>query len=270
MRLEGKVALITGGASGFGRATALRFAEEGARVAIADLDEDWGKRALAEIEARGTAGLLCIGDISLAEGAGRAVAQTVERFGGLDVLVNNAGIAQGARAESWNMPEDMWDRVLRVNLKSVYLCSRAAIPNMLAVGKGAIVNVASIAASSAVGGVAYGASKGGVLSYTRQAAIDLAPRGVRVNAVSPGYMNTPMVTGERRGVSPAEQQARLDEMSQYAPIGRHGEADDIANAIVYLASDEARYVTGQELVVDGGYLVRRPAQGPGEPGRGHA
>jgi NAD(P)-dependent dehydrogenase (short-subunit alcohol dehydrogenase family) len=258
MRLQGRIALITGGASGFGRATALRFAEEGARVAIADLDEDWGKRALGEIEARGAQGLLVIGDIATAEGAQRAVDRTVERFGGLDVLVNNAGIAQTARAESWNMPEELWDRVLRVNLKSVYLCSRAAIPHMLAKGRGAIVNVASIAVNSAVGGVAYGASKGGVLSYTRHAAVDLASRGVRVNAVSPGYMNTPMVTGERRGASPSDQRRRLEEMSHYAPMGRHGEADDIANAIVYLASDEARYVTGQELVVDGGYLVRRP------------
>jgi NAD(P)-dependent dehydrogenase (short-subunit alcohol dehydrogenase family) len=270
MRLQGKIALITGGASGFGRATALRFTEEGARVAIADLDEEWGKQTLALLEARGGPGELIVGDIATAEGAERAVSRTVERFGGLDVLVNNAGIAQGARADSWNMPEEMWDRVLRVNLKSVYLCSRAAIPHMLARGAGAIVNVASISASSAVGGVAYGASKGGVLSYTRHAAIDLAGRGIRVNAVSPGFMRTPMATGERRGASAAEQQARMDEFSSFAPVGRHGEADDIANAIVYLASDEARYVTGTELVVDGGYLVRRPAPRPGTPGTGQA
>jgi NAD(P)-dependent dehydrogenase (short-subunit alcohol dehydrogenase family) len=256
MRLRDRIALITGGASGFGRATALRFAEEGARVAIADLDEDWGKQTLARLEAAGNAGELIVGDIATTEGAQRAVARTVERFGGIDVLVNNAGIARGARADSWNMPEEMWDLVLRVNLKSVYLCSRAAIPHMLAQGRGAIVNVASISASSAVGGVAYGASKGGVLSYTRHAAIDLAKRGVRVNAVSPGFMKTPMATGERRGTSAAEQQTRMDRFSEMAPVGRHGEADDIANAIVYLASDEARYVTGQELVVDGGYLVR--------------
>jgi len=256
MRLRERIALITGGASGFGRATALRFAEEGARVAIADLDEEWGKQVLARLEAAGAAAELIVGDIATAEGAQRAVTRTLERFGGIDVLVNNAGIAQGARSESWNMPEEMWDRVLRVNLKSVYLCSRAAIPHMLARGGGAIVNVASISASSGVGGVAYGASKGGVLSYTRQAAIDLAKRGIRVNAVSPGFMKTPMATGERRGSPAAEQEARMVEFSKMAPVGRHGEADDIANAIVYLASDEARYVTGQELVVDGGYLVR--------------
>jgi NAD(P)-dependent dehydrogenase (short-subunit alcohol dehydrogenase family) len=256
MRLAGKIALITGGASGFGRATALRFAEEGASVAIADVDPDWGKQVLDRLEAQGAPAELIVGDISLAEGAERAVARTLERFGGIDVLVNNAGIAQGARSQSWNMPEEMWDRVLRVNLKSVYLCSRAAIPHMLARGRGSIVNVASISASSGIGGVAYGASKGGVLSYTRQAAMDLARRGVRVNAVSPGFMKTPMVTGERKGTSAAEQQARMDEIAELAPVGHHGEAEDIANAIVYLASDEARYVTGAELVVDGGYLVR--------------
>jgi NAD(P)-dependent dehydrogenase (short-subunit alcohol dehydrogenase family) len=256
MRLEGKVALITGGASGFGRATALRFAREGARVAIADIDEEWGKQTLALLEREAASGELIIGDIATAEGARRAVERTAERFGGLDVLVNNAGIAQGARRESWNMPEDMWDRVLRVNLKSVYLCSRFAIPHMLARGRGAIVNVASISASSGVGGVAYGASKGGVLSYTRQAAIELAPRGIRVNAVSPGFMRTPMTTAERRGAGPDEQQRRMDDISKLAPMGCPGEADDIASAILYLASDDARYVTGQELVVDGGYLVR--------------
>jgi NAD(P)-dependent dehydrogenase (short-subunit alcohol dehydrogenase family) len=254
-RLSGKVGVITGGASGFGRATAVRFAEEGARVVIADLDEEWGKETIALVEQAGSQAELVIGDISTDAGARAAIDRAIDRFGALDALINNAGIAQHDPDETWNMPEDKWDRILRVNVKSVFLCSKHAIPHLIE-RSGAIVNIASISASSAVGGVAYGASKGGVLSYTRHAAIELAPRGVRVNAVSPGYMRTPMATGERRGVSAEEQEETMRRFASLVPLGRPGAADDIANAVVYLASEEAGYVTGQEIVVDGGYLVR--------------
>ena len=256
MRLEGKVAVVTGGSSGFGRATAIRFAEEGARVVVADLDEVWGKETLARIEQAGSEGALVLGDIATAEGAESAIRACTERFGTLDVLVNNAGIAQGVLVDTWDMDEALWDRVLRINLKSVFLCSKFAIPAMLERGGGSIVNVASIAASVSVGGAAYGASKGGMLSYTRQVAPELAPRGVRVNCVSPGYMRTPMSTGERKGVSPEDQEAAMARFGALVPMGRTGRDVDIAEAIVYLASDESRYVTGQEIVVDGGYLVR--------------
>jgi NAD(P)-dependent dehydrogenase (short-subunit alcohol dehydrogenase family) len=146
--------------------------------------------------------------------------------------------------------------VIRVNLRSVYVCSKAAIPAMLEQGSGSVISIASIAASVCIGGSAYAATKGAILSYTRHIARELAGRGVRANCVSPGYMRTPMSTGERYGLSPQEQEARLAEFGERVPMRHVGSVDDIANAILYLASDEAAYVTGQEIVVDGGYLVR--------------
>jgi len=256
MRLRDKIAIVTGGSSGFGRTTAVRFAEEGAAVVVADLDEAWGKESISLIEQAGGEGTLIVGDIATAEGAERAVAHAVDRFGALDVLVNNAGIAQHDLEDTWNTPEETWDRILRVNLTSVYLCSKFAIPHLLERGGGAIVNVASIAASCSVGGAAYGATKGGILSYTRQVSRELAARNVRINCVSPGYMRTPMSTGERHGATPEEQEAAMARFARLAPMERPGTTLDIADAIVYLACDESRYVTGQEIVVDGGYLVR--------------
>lgn len=256
MRLLDKVAIVTGGSSGFGRATSIRFGEEGARVVVADLDAEWGKQTVALVERAGGQASLVVADVATAAGAGAVVGHALERFGGLDVLVNNAGIAQRDLEDSWNTSESTWDEVLRVNLKSVYLCSKIAIPHMLARGAGAIVNVASIAASCAVGGSAYGAAKGGILSYTRQVSREIAARGVRINCVSPGYMRTPMSTGERRGATQEEQDRQMTRFAALSPMKRAGEARDIADAILYLASDDSRYVTGQEIVVDGGYLVR--------------
>jgi NAD(P)-dependent dehydrogenase (short-subunit alcohol dehydrogenase family) len=255
MRLAGKTAIVTGGGSGFGRATAVRFATEGARIVVADVDEA-GARATAElVAAAGSAAEVVVGDIATASGAAQVVAGARDRFGALDVLVNNAGIAQTDARDTWDTTEDMWDRVVQVNLKSVYLCSRAAMPSLLDSG-GAIVNVASIAASVCVGGAAYAATKGAIVSYTRHVAVEVARRGVRVNCVSPGYMWTPMSSGERLGLSADEQAERMGSFARKVPMKRAGSADDIANAILFLVSDEAAYITGQEIVVDGGYLVR--------------
>ena len=194
--------------------------------------------------------------MSTSETATRAVATALDEFGRLDVLVNNAGIAQTEMRDTWDTAEDVWDRVVQVNLRSVYACSRAAIPEMLKAGSGAIVSVASIAASVCVGGAAYAATKGGIVSYTRHVARELAGKGVRVNCVSPGFMRTPMTTGERLGLDEDEQEARLAGFGRPVPMHHVGSMDDIANAIVFLASDEAGYVTGQELIVDGGYVIR--------------
>jgi NAD(P)-dependent dehydrogenase (short-subunit alcohol dehydrogenase family) len=256
MRLAGRAAIITGASSGFGRATAVRFAQEGARVVIADLDEDGGKETARQVAAAGSQAELVVGDISALAGAQRAVASALERFGRLDVLVNNAGIAQSDARDTWNASEETWDRVIRINLRTIYTCSMAAIPALLERGSGSVVNVASIAASVCVGGSAYAATKGAILSYTRHVARELAARGVRMNCVSPGYMRTPMSTGERMGLSPAEQDERIAGFGERVPMRHAGSVDDIANAILYLASDESAYVTGQEIVVDGGYLVR--------------
>jgi NAD(P)-dependent dehydrogenase (short-subunit alcohol dehydrogenase family) len=253
-RLANKVAIVTGGASGFGRATALLFAAEGARVLVADLDASGGKKTVDDIARSGGDAVLFVGDVSEKSVADGMVSAAVARFGDLHALVNNAGIAQGGE-QSWDAPEEVWDRVLKTNLRSVYVCSRAAIPAMIAAGSGSIVNIASIAASVSVGGSAYAAAKGGMLSYTCHVAVELAPT-VRVNCVSPGFMRTPMSTGERIGLTFEQQEQRMDVFATYSPMGRVGTADDIANAALFFVSDESSFVTGRELVVDGGHLVR--------------
>ncbi len=255
-RLDGKVAIVTGGASGFGRATALRFAREGARVVVVDLDATRGAAVVDEVHAAGSEGRLVAGDVSQLDVAREAVAAAVDALGGLDVLVNNAGIVQGDDRDTWDTTEEKWDQVLQVNLRSVFVCSKAAIPAMLERGGGSIVNVASIAASVCTGGAAYAASKGAILSYTRHTARELARRGVRMNAVSPGFMRTPMTTGERDGLDEAAQEERIAGFAAHLPMKRMGAMDDIADAILFLASDEASYITGQEVIVDGGYVVR--------------
>src|SRR5687768_482063 len=255
MRLGGKIAIITGASSGFGRATAVRFAEEGAQLVLGDLDEDGGRQTVALVEQAGGAAEFVAGDIATAAGAGALIERALARFGTADILVNNAGVAQPELHDTWNAPEESWDRVIRINLKSVYLCSRATIPVMLEKRSGSIVNVASIAATRAVGGASYAAAKGGILGYTRLVSRELAAHGVRINCVSPGYMRTPMSTGERLGLTVDEQEERLEKLTRRVPMRRSGSPNDIADAIVYLSSEQAGYVTGQELVVDGGYLA---------------
>jgi 3-oxoacyl-[acyl-carrier protein] reductase len=254
-RLAGKIAVVTGAASGFGRATARLFAAEGARVTIADLDAERAKSTAEEIVAAGGEADIFVGDVSDGAVARDIVAHTVARFGALHVLVNNAGIVQERPATgSWDMAEEAWDRLLRVNLRSVYVCSRAAVPAMRSAGGGSIVNVASIAASVSVGGAAYAAAKGGMLSYTRHVAVELAP-DVRMNCVSPGYMWTPMSTGERSGFTAEQQERRRAFLASMSPMRRVGSAEDIARAILYFASDDSTFVTGRELTVDGGHTV---------------
>jgi 3-oxoacyl-[acyl-carrier protein] reductase len=256
MKLRDKVAVVTGSASGFGRTTAARFAEEGAKVLVVDLDADGAAETVALVKGAGSDGDLVVTDVSTMEGAEHAVATAEERWGGVDILVNNAGIVQGTWRDTWDCDERTWDRVIEVNLRSVYVCTRAAIPRLVTRGGGSIVSVASIAASVCVGGAAYAASKAGILGYTRHISHELAARNVRANCVSPGFMRTPMTTGERLGLDEAQQEEQLRGFARHVPMHRMGSTDDIAEAILYLASDEAGYVTGQELIVDGGYVVR--------------
>jgi 3-oxoacyl-[acyl-carrier protein] reductase len=254
-RLEGRVAIVTGASSGFGRATAIRLASEGAKILAADLDEEKGHETVGFVGQSGGESGLFIGDIATEDGARAMVRRALDLFGTVDILVNNAGIApEGEDGRTWDVAEDSWDRVLRVNLKSIYLCSRAALPTMIAKGKGSIVNVASIAATRTCSSASYAAAKSGILGYTLQVASELGPQNVRINSVSPGFMLTPMSTGERRGLSAAESAARIAQMGSRPPMKRMGEPDDIAAAIAYLASDDAKYVTGQEIIVDGGYV----------------
>jgi NAD(P)-dependent dehydrogenase (short-subunit alcohol dehydrogenase family) len=259
-RLDGKVAIITGGGSGFGQAAVWRFAAEGARVVIGDLNEGVARDTVDRTPGGVDTVRVVVGDVSDPAVAAQLAATAVREFGGLTTLVNNAGISQGTPRDTWDIPPERWDEVLQVNLRSVYACTRAAVPAMLDAGGGSIVSVASIAATVCVGGSAYAASKGGVLSYTRHISHELAARGVRANCVSPGFMRTPMTTGERAGLDADAQAAQLAGFAKGVPMRQVGSADDIANAMLFFASDESGYITGQELVVDGGYLVRGAAR----------
>jgi len=245
-RLAGKVALVTGGGSGIGRETATRFAAEGARVAVADLQLGAAQEAAGAIggEAHG----LYL-DVTSAASAADGVAAVVDHFGGLDVVVNNAGVTIVGAAHE--LAEDDWDRELATNLKSIYLVSKAAWPHLVARGGGAILQTASIAGLWAIpSDAAYCASKAGAIMLTKCMALDGAKDGIRVNCVCPGFTETPMIEGYF-AAQPDPAAARAYATGIH-PLGRLGRPRDLADAFVYLASDEASWVTGTALVVDGG------------------
>lgn len=248
MRLKDKVAVVTGAGSGIGRATALRFASEGASVVCVDVKAE---AAAATAQAIGKDGGNAIGlhaDVTDEAGCARIADRAMQAFGRLTTLVNSAGVRARLTAESASVDE--WRRVVDINLTGTYLASRAALPCLQECGSGAIVNLASI--YGLVGGAtssAYAASKGGVANLTRQLAVEWAPR-VRVNCVCPGVIETPM-TAELR-----DRPGWADKVLKGYPLGRFGQPEEIAAAILYLASDEAAFVTGVALPVDGGYTAR--------------
>ncbi|MBN1660295.1 MAG: SDR family oxidoreductase [Anaerolineae bacterium] len=250
--LEGKVALVTGGASGIGQATALLFAREGAAVAIADLDGAGAQAAALEIVAAGGSAISIQTDVSQADDCARAVQRTVEAFGGLDILFNNAGIIR--RADVVDTTEEEWDRVMAVNVRSVFLMSKYAVPIMAARGGGAIVNTGS--GWGLVGGrdaVSYCASKAAVVNMTRAMALDHGGQGIRVNCVCPGDTDTGMLRAEAQQVGASEEAFLAGAADR--PLGRIGTPDEIAQAVLYLVSDASSFVTGAVLVVDGGGLA---------------
>lgn len=247
MRMTGKIALVTGGGSGIGRATALRLAAEGARVACVDLVVDAARETARAIEKTGGTAWAAQVDVTDESAAERIAAETVARLGGLTTLVNSAGVRPVAADKA--PPPDEWRRVIDVNLTGTYFISRAGAQVMEAGGGGSITNLASI--FGLVGGSlapSYAASKGAVVNLTRQMALQWAPR-VRVNCVCPAVIETPMTAALR--ADPAWREAVL----QRYPLGRFGQPEDVAAAILYLASDEAAYVTGVALPVDGGYTA---------------
>ncbi len=250
--LAGKRALITGGASGIGRATALLFAREEAAVSVVDLDQAGGQAVVQTILDEGGQAVFVRCDVSQVEDCQRAIARTLEALGGLDILFNNAGIIR--RANVLDTTEDDWDRAMAVNVKSIFLMSKYAIPIMEEIGGGVIINVAS--GWGLVGGanaVSYCASKGAVVNMTRAMAIDHGGQNIRVNCVCPGDTDTGMLHNEARQLGVPDEAFLRDAADR--PLRRVGRPEDIAQAVLYLASDASSFVTGTTLVVDGGGLA---------------
>jgi NAD(P)-dependent dehydrogenase (short-subunit alcohol dehydrogenase family) len=243
-RLEGKVAVITGAASGIGRASARRFAAEGAQVVVADLDEDGGTALADEI-----GGLFVRADVTDADDVQGMYAAAAERFGGVDVLFNNAGISPPDDDSILETELDAWRRVQEVNLTSVYLCCKYGIPRLLERGGGAVINTASFVAvmGAATSQISYTASKGGVLAMSRELGVQFARQGVRVNALCPGPVNTPLLQ-ELFAKDPERAARRL----VHIPMGRFAEPEEIAAAAAFLASDDASFITASSFLVDGG------------------
>lgn len=249
MRLKGKVALITGGTSGIGSATAIRFAAEGAAVAITGRNSERGEQVVRDIVANDGEALFIQSDVRIADDCRRAVEQTLERFGRIDVLFNNAGVFHPKSIP--DCTEEEWDETIDSSLKGAFLMSKYVLPSMIERGSGSIIHTSS--GWGILGGnkaAAYCAAKGGLIVMAKAMAIDHGPDGIRVNCVCPGDVLTPMLADDaaKRGMS-------WDDYAVDAadrPLGRIGSAEDIANAVLYLASDESSFVTGDALVVDGG------------------
>jgi NAD(P)-dependent dehydrogenase (short-subunit alcohol dehydrogenase family) len=243
-RLEGKVAVVTGGGGGIGRETARRFAEEGARVCVADLADEPGKETASEVD-----GIYVHADVTDPDDVQRMYSETAERFGGIDVLFNNAGISPSDDDSILETGLEAWERVQNVNLKSVYLCCKYGIPYLLERGGGSIINTASFVAvmGAATSQISYTASKGGVLALSRELGVEFARRGIRVNALCPGPVNTPLLQ-EIFAKNPEQAERRL----VHVPMGRFAEAKEIAGAVLFLASDDSSYVNASTFMVDGG------------------
>jgi NAD(P)-dependent dehydrogenase (short-subunit alcohol dehydrogenase family) len=252
-RLDGKVAVVTGGANGIGRASAKALAAEGARVVVGDVDEERGESAAQEIRDAGGEAEFVRTDVTSLDDVRALVGAAVERWGRLDVMFNNVGVAIGGTAAE--MSEDDWNRVIDVNLSGVWRGMRAAIPEMLRAGGGSIVNTSSVQGHVAfLGWAGYAASKGGVDALTRQAAVEYAPMGIRINSIVPGTILTSMNEGILREVDDPD--ALMAQWTSMHPIGRIGRPEEVAAAVVFLASDESSFVTGESLRVDGGMIVK--------------
>ncbi len=247
-RLDGKVAVITGAGSGIGRVAASLFAAEGAQVVVADVVGDQAEAAVADIEGAGGSATAVTVDVSDEAQVAGMIDRALSTYGGVHVLFNNAGIFPDDDGGILDTPPETWQRVMEVNLKGVWLGCRAAVPAMLDSGGGSIVNVASFVAlvGAATAQMAYTASKGGVLAMTRELAVEYARKGIRANSICPGPIETPLLAELLS--DPERRQRRL----VHIPIGRFGRPDEIAKAALFLASDDASFVTGSALVVDGG------------------
>lgn len=249
--LEGKVALVTGGGSGIGRASAMTFAREGARVVVADVAVEGGEETVRIIQDAGGEGIFVKADVSKAGEVEALINRAVETYSRLDCAQNNAGIEQ-VPVRIHEYPEEVWDRLISINLKGVWLCMKYEIAQMLKQGGGAIVNTSSVAGLVGFRGIsAYVASKHGVNGLTKSASLEYAQEGIRINAVCPGFIQTPLL--ERYVNNDPELEAQL---VQLEPVGRIGTPEEVAEAVVWLSSDAASFVTGHTMTVDGGFVAQ--------------
>ena len=250
-QLEGRVALVTGGGSGIGRASAVALAKEGAKLVVADINEAGGRQTAQQIQAMGGEAVAIRVDVSQTADVQDAVETALQTYGRLDCAHNNAGVAYGNRVLTADISEEQWDRMLAINLKGIWLCMKYEIPPMLHQGIGVIVNTASVAGLVGQRGWgAYAASKHGVIGLTKSAAMDYATAGIRVNAVCPGVIRSPMT---EQGLSDPE---RAAELAGRHPMGRVGTPEEVAAAVVWLCSDAASFMTGHALAVDGGWVAQ--------------
>ena len=248
----GKVALVTGAASGIGRACAVAYAREGARVIVSDLQEDNGQETVRMISDAGGEAFFFESDVSTSGDVQAMIKAAVKKYGRLDLACNNAGIG-GPSAPTGEYTEEGWNKVIAINLTGVWLCMRYEIPEMLKVGEGVIINMASILGRVGfVGSPAYVAAKHGVLGLTKAAAIEYATKNIRVNAVCPGFIYTPLL--EKAGM--AEGTQLYSTISNMHPVKRMGTPEEVASAVIWLSSPQASFVTGESLLVDGGYTAQ--------------
>jgi NAD(P)-dependent dehydrogenase (short-subunit alcohol dehydrogenase family) len=255
-RVSGKTCIVTGASLGIGRACALRLAEEGARLALFDVLDDAGAALVAELNAKGAKARYWHVDVGSERAVHAAIDEVAAHFGGVDVLVNNAGIA-GANKPTHEITEEEWDRVQAINVKGVFFCVKHAIAHLRRAGGGSVINLSSIYGLVGAADVPpYHASKGAVRLMSKNDALIYATDGIRVNSIHPGFIWTPMVEHHLRDSGATDIDAARREVGLLHPLGHMGDVDDIAWGVVYLASDEAKFVTGAELVIDGGYTAR--------------
>lgn len=254
---RGKTVIVTGGAKGIGRGISLTFAENGANVVAADVDTDAGAQLEKDSASLSGTLIFCNSDVGKSEACEALVQTAVDKFGRVDILCNNVGIQPtNSYVPMHELPEELWDAILTVNLKSAYFMGRYAIPVMQKQGGGVIINTASVQGiQSALGVSAYAASKGGMIMLTRQLALEYAKDNIRVLAVNPGTIETPLVAEAAAGMGRPYEELKADWAAAH-PIGRVGQPRDIANAVLFLASDEASFMTGEYVNVDGGLLAK--------------